>query len=57
MGVVSEPRIDNEKFRFVSIWFQFVNSHPVSNIDKTGFNPGNCSGKINAIITTEGVYS
>ena len=54
MGVVSEPRIDNEKFRFVSIWFQFVNSHPVSNIDKTGFNPGNCSGKINAIITTEG---
>ena len=53
----SEPRMENEKFGFVSIQFQFVSSHPVSDIDKTAFNPGNCSGKINAIITTEGVYS
>ena len=50
-------RMENEKFRFVIIQFQFVSSHPVSDIDKTAFNPGNCSGKINAIITTEGVYS
>ena len=50
----SEPRIENEKFRFVSIEFQFVSSHPVGDIDKTAFNPGNCSGKIILIIATEG---
>ena len=50
----SEPRIENEKFRFVSIQFQFVSSHQVSDIDKTPLSPGNCSGKINAITTNEG---
>ena len=29
-------------------------SHPVGDIDKTAFNPGNCSGKIILIIATEG---
>ena len=52
----SEPRMENKKFRSVIIQFQFVSSHPVSDIDKTAFNPGNFSGKINGIITTEGVY-